>query len=219
MLRRLTCLLCLNIAAIAAERVHLTITAVSHQSEVRTFTSTMNIPSTSNTSCNGTGMNTGPFSSAQVNCSTSTYGGPMTSTRSVGFVENIVEADGQRYRIACTASWALSNCAPMTDGDQFEAEYDGNNTMWVSARKGGNLGKPIKIKYRVLDRRPEVSAEQAAVVNGEIEHSLKALEERHADFHQYEQAMTRLSEKLPHGTMSMDEYLEALYTLAKAAQK
>jgi hypothetical protein len=40
----------------------------------------------------------------------------------------------------------------MNDGDQFLAEIDGT-TMWVSARRGGNQGKPIRIKYKILDIR------------------------------------------------------------------
>ena len=27
------------------------------------------------------------------------------------------------------------------------------NTLWISARKGGNMGKPERIKYRLLDVR------------------------------------------------------------------
>jgi hypothetical protein len=41
----------------------------------------------------------------------------------------------------------------MIDGDSFPAEIDGH-TMWISARKGGNQGKPIRAKYKILDIRP-----------------------------------------------------------------
>jgi hypothetical protein len=87
-----------------------------------------------------------------VNCQTNTQGGPQTSHRLE--VENSVDANGERFTISCTAYWALSNCAPMRDGDTFDAEYDGNQTMWIAERIGGNLGRPVTVKYRVLDRRP-----------------------------------------------------------------
>ena len=138
----------------AADRLQLTITAVSHDSQVRTNTSTVNIPASSNTSCNGTGMSTGPMSTAQVNCNTTTSGGPQTVTTSRLDVENVVESNGERFIIRCTGSWVGTNCSPMRDGDTFQAEYDGKTTMWVSARRGGNLGKAITVKYRVVDRRP-----------------------------------------------------------------
>jgi len=68
-------------------------------------------------------------------------------------VSNIVEANDQRYLITCRASWVGSNCAPMIDGDTFQAEIDGT-TMWVKARKGGNQGKEVRVKYKILDIRP-----------------------------------------------------------------
>ena len=123
--------------------------------EIRESTSIFRKPTLSNTSCNGTGMNTGPMSTAQVNCQTVTPGGESqaVTTRKLD-VENIVDANGERFTIRCTANWIGSNCLPMKDGDQFQAEYDGKTTMWVTARKGGNLGKPVSAKYKVLDRRP-----------------------------------------------------------------
>ena len=41
----------------------------------------------------------------------------------------------------------------MNDGELFHAEIDGT-TMWIEARRGGNQGKKINIKYRILDIRP-----------------------------------------------------------------
>jgi hypothetical protein len=41
----------------------------------------------------------------------------------------------------------------MIDGDTFSAEIDGK-TMWISARQGGNQGKLVRIKYKILDIRP-----------------------------------------------------------------
>jgi hypothetical protein len=57
-------------------------------------------------------------------------------------VMNIVEADGMRYTIVCRASWVGSNCAPLIEGDVFQAEID-NKTMWLIAQKN-----------KILDIRP-----------------------------------------------------------------
>jgi hypothetical protein len=94
------------------------------------------------------------MSTAQVNCNTMTSGGPSNVTTSRLFVENIVESNGDRFVLRCTGNWIGTNCGPMRDGDTFQAEYDGKNTMWVSVRKGGNLGKAVTVKYTVMDRRP-----------------------------------------------------------------
>ncbi len=58
-----------------------------------------------------------------------------------------------RYIITCRAGWSGSNCAPMEDGEVFATEIDGT-TMWIAARRGGNQGKKVKVKYRILDIRP-----------------------------------------------------------------
>jgi hypothetical protein len=41
----------------------------------------------------------------------------------------------------------------MIDGDTFPATIEGN-TMWLTGRKGGNRGKEVQAKYRILDVRP-----------------------------------------------------------------
>lgn len=68
-------------------------------------------------------------------------------------VKNVVEANGMRYVIVCRASWSGSSCGPLNDGDRFPAEIEGT-TMWIEARKGGNQGKKMRIKYKILDIRP-----------------------------------------------------------------
>ena len=117
------------LACQAADRIHLTITAVSHDN-------------VSATTCSGR---------TTMNCQTYD-GGPQT---------NVVEANGLRYTIACVGSFAeryvagvMKNCPNLKDGDRFQADYDGKTTMWVYAKKGGNLGKPITVKYHVRDLRP-----------------------------------------------------------------
>lgn len=68
-------------------------------------------------------------------------------------IKNVVEANGLRYVIVCRATWSGSSCGPLNDGDVFPAEIAGT-TMWIEARRGGNQGKKIRIKYRILDIRP-----------------------------------------------------------------
>jgi hypothetical protein len=159
-------------------------------------------------------MNTGPMSTAQLNCQTVTQGGgsQAVTTRKLD-VENIVDANGERFTVRCTANWIGSNCFPMKDGDQFPAEYDGKTTMWITARKGDNLGKPVSAKYKVVDRRPvpTVAGYSAIVVA-----ALDAARAKHPDFDQYEQEMRSVADKLPQGKMTLDEYIETLYVLAKA---
>lgn len=141
----------------AAERIRLLVTAISYDSARTESTMVINRPTNSNTACSGTGTNSGPYSTAQVNCNTRTTGGPQAFNTSRLDVTNIVEAKGQRYTIACTGSWSGSKCSTMETGGIFEAEYDGKRTMWIIGHQGGNLGKRVKIKYRVLDMRPVVA--------------------------------------------------------------
>jgi hypothetical protein len=183
---------------------------------VTSRTGTIFLPQTTNTNCNGTGINNRPMTTASVNCQSSTNGGPSTITTRRLDVENIVESNGVRYKIVCTGSWAGTNCSPMENGEEFDADYDGKTTMWVTARKGGNLGKPVTIKYKVLDRRPTVTDRERERQTIEIGTALKAAELRHPDFHEYEAEMSKLMDKLPHGSMGLDEYIETIYTLAKA---
>lgn len=63
---------------------------------------------------------------------------------------------GMQYTISCRANWIGSNCQPMIDGDTFSARIDGN-TMWITGRKGGNQGKEVRAKYKILDIRPIIS--------------------------------------------------------------
>jgi hypothetical protein len=208
---------CGGLACWAADKASFIVTAVSHETAVRESTSIFRNPTLSNTSCNGTGMNTGPMSTAQVNCQTVTQGGgsQAVTTRKLD-VENIVDANGERFTIRCTANWIGSNCLPMKDGDQFQAEYDGKITMWITARKGGNLGKPVSAKYKVLDRRPVPTVAGSSAI---VAAALDAARAKHPDFDQYDQEMRSVADKLPHGKMTLDEYIEALYVLAKANGK
>ena len=145
------------------EKRELTVRAVSHASQVNERTSAYTTPGTSNTNCTGGATTIGNTTTGSANCqTTSTPSQTHQITSRTVDVVNVVEVrqitnDAQttvlRYTIACRANWVGSNCAPMIDGDQFPAEVDGN-TMWITGHKGGNQGKLVRTKYRILDIRP-----------------------------------------------------------------
>ena len=132
----------------------LTVRAISHDSRVNERVSSYTTPGSSNTNCSGSGITTGPITNISANCQTTSTPAEThrTTSRTVDVV-NVVEADGQRYKIVCRANWVGSNCATMIDGDSFDAEIE-QKTMWVVAHKGGNQGKEVRVKYKILDIRP-----------------------------------------------------------------
>ena len=63
------------------------------------------------------------------------------------------------YTLRCTRSWTESNCSWFVPGHMFVAEIK-DTTMWITAHRGGNLGKEIQAKYQLLDVRPRSEANQ-----------------------------------------------------------
>lgn len=144
----------------AKEKTSLSVHAVSNQKQTYQRTSTYTTPGTSNTNCSGSATTIGDTTTGNANCQTqSTPAQTHQITATIWEVTNIVETDGMRYLITCRGNWRGSNCAPMTDGDYFQAELEGT-TMWIEARRGGNQGKKVRIKYKVLDIRPTSAAQQ-----------------------------------------------------------
>lgn len=134
-------------------KTSLTVRAVTHASRINEQTSSYTTHGTSSTSCSASATTTGNTTNGTTNCQTTTT--PAQTHRIVSRtldVMNIVEASGMRYVISCRANWVGSNCAPMIDGDLFPAEVDGR-TMWIIARRGGNQGKQVRVKYKILDIR------------------------------------------------------------------
>src|SRR5262245_28858460 len=130
------------------------VTAVTHDSNLVTSTSTYQTPGTAQTNCGGTSTTTGPITNSSVNCNT-TYTPPQQHDITISrldVVDKVKTENGQIYTISCSANWVGSNCGPLIDGDVFEAEVE-KTTMWITARKGGNQGKQIRIKYKILDIR------------------------------------------------------------------
>ena len=108
----------------------------------------------SNTSCAGSGMYGGYSSPLDVNCRAlpaPPQAIPITIGRLV--VQGQLEGDGKVYTVACTAHWVGSGCGWLTPGNPFKAEVRGT-TMWINASHGGDTGKPIRAKHRILDVRP-----------------------------------------------------------------
>lgn len=134
---------------------HLTVTAIGYRVIPHERTNYYTIAGHSNTTCYGSGTYMGFTASATVNCSTVTTP-PQYRSLTIRSVEvfNQVEADGMIYTIRCTANWYGSSCSWLTPGDRFSAAVKGRD-MWITAHKGGNLGKEIHAKYQMLDRRPK----------------------------------------------------------------
>lgn len=155
-LARLVLLFAVVLSGVAKDsnKKSLTVRAVAFKSHTNEWTSTYTTPGTSNTDCSGTGTTIGNTTNASANCqTTSTPAQTHQVTSRTIDVMNIVEADGMRYTIVCRAHWIGSNCAPLIEGDLFQAEID-NKTMWLIGHKGGNQGKEIRMKNRILDIRP-----------------------------------------------------------------
>jgi hypothetical protein len=128
------------------EKQILWVTAVTHDSNLVTNTSTYQTPGRATTTCLDT-YNT-------LNCNT-IYTAPQQNDITISRLDVVdkVKADnGLIYTITCSANWVGSNCGPLIDGDRFSAEVE-KTTMWISARRGGNQGKNVRIKYNILDIR------------------------------------------------------------------
>jgi hypothetical protein len=150
-------LVCLGISAKdkKAENATLTVRAVSYRAIPHERTTHYRTQGYSNTTCYGNGTDSGYWTSLSVNCQTVTTP-PQDIPITVSSVEvyNKVEADGMMYTITCTAHWIGSKCVWLIPGDNFQAEVKGT-TMWVNARQGGNMGKEVRPKFRILDARRE----------------------------------------------------------------
>jgi hypothetical protein len=137
-----------------AQKETIWVTAVTHNSNLVTATSTYQTPGQSQTNCTGTATTIGNTTNGTAGCN-GTYTAPQQHNITVSrldVVDRVRTQNDQIYTIVCSAHWVGSNCSPMIDGDRFLVEIDGS-TMWVRGRKGGNQGKEVKVKYRILDIR------------------------------------------------------------------
>jgi hypothetical protein len=73
-------------------------------------------------------------------------------------VKQVVDVGDMRYTLGCSGvpfrSLMYRKCSWLPfEGDKFPAEIKGRQ-MTVFAPEGGNQGKPIKMKFEILDIRP-----------------------------------------------------------------
>jgi hypothetical protein len=136
----------LSTCAWAAPKRPLVIHPVSNIS--KTYTQTIG-GNSSTTNCSDAGYS--------LQCNTQN-GVPVTLETDV--VRQVVLGDdGMQYTMFCSAKWRWDKCSPLTLEPSYDAEIDGK-TMWVHARQGGNLGKPVKIKFQLVDMRPAEKVNQ-----------------------------------------------------------
>jgi hypothetical protein len=138
----------------------LTVTAIGYRVIPHFRTMSYQVPGRSNTTCYGSGTYLGNTATATADCSTVTTL-PQERQTTIGYIEiyNQVEANGMVYTLRCTRSWTGSNCSWFVPGHTFGAEIK-DTTMWITAHRGGNLGKEIHAKYQLLDVRPRSGTNQ-----------------------------------------------------------
>jgi hypothetical protein len=138
----------------------LSVTAIGYRVIPHFRTMSYQTPGHSNAICYGSGTYFGNTASATADCSTVTTA-PQERQSTVGYIEiyNQVEANGMVFTLRCTRSWLGSNCSSLIPGDKFGAEVK-DRTMWITAHRGGNMGKEIHSKYQLLDVRPKSEANQ-----------------------------------------------------------
>jgi len=158
-MRKLTHLVLLFTAVLSClakdgNKQSLTVRAVASTSQTHEHTSSYTIPGRSTTNCSGIGTTIGNTTNASADCqTTSVPAQTLQHTRRIIDVTNIVEANGTRYTITCTANWDGSSCIQLIEGDSYQAEIN-NNTMWLVWRQGGNQGSEVRMKSKILDIRP-----------------------------------------------------------------
>jgi len=132
----------------------LTVTAVGYRAIPHERTSYFQTQGQSNTTCYGNSSDFGMWTNLNLNCNTVSTP-PTVQPVTIRSIEvyNFVEANGMGYTIRCTGHWVGSACSWLIPGDTFPAEVKGT-TMWITARRGGNMGKEIHSKYAILDMRP-----------------------------------------------------------------
>jgi len=154
------------LSALSKDKEEITLQAVSYRVITHDFNYSYTTPGRSNTSCYGSGSTYGngniygntvswnAITDVDMNCQTvstppQTYSGTI---RHFEIYNALRDSDGRTYFIGCYTHWVGSKCSWLRPGDYFGAQVQGN-TLWISARKGGNRGKPIRVKYRLLDVR------------------------------------------------------------------
>lgn len=147
-----------GLPAFAKDEQAVTVTAVSHYTDVNRFTvnvpasSTQITPTTSNTTCSD------PAGTRFVQCNTTTTPGQSIESpgysqqRAIYRFQELVTYNGQTYKLERTARWAWSNTDEMNDGQQYQATINvKKHEMTIMGQHGGNQGKWEKLKFKILD--------------------------------------------------------------------
>ena len=90
---------------VSAKQIFL-VTAVTHDSNLVTSTSTYQTPGSAQTNCGGTATTTGPITNSSVNCNT-TYTPPQQHNITISrldVVDKVKAENGQIYTISCSAN-------------------------------------------------------------------------------------------------------------------
>jgi hypothetical protein len=137
------------------EATKLWVRAASYRAIPRETKSLAGTPGSGNTTCYGSGSGAGYWAAMNMNCQTvvTPPSAPPLTVKSVE-IFNIVETHQMMYTIKCEAKWAGADCTWLTPGENFPAELK-DKTMWVAMRRGRNLGRRERAKYRIVDARPK----------------------------------------------------------------
>ena len=129
------------------EKPWITVVAVGGEKSFEDRSMSFVKPGTSNSNCSVLG--------SSVNCNTtSTPATTQTINAGTLHVISFVETETHRLKLYCSASWRFSNCNNLIVGEKFKAQIDGTKVL-IQARRGGNMGKKVTLKFQLLDMRPK----------------------------------------------------------------
>lgn len=142
----------LGSSAFAADsKPWITVTAVDNDTQIREYESSQTTNAKSETSCTAIGI-------TKSCTTTSTPSETKVSISRVRYVTSYVETETHRLKLSCSSGWA--RCSPLEVGEKFQASIDGTKVT-VKMHEGGNMGKEIAIKYKLLDMRPKAGKAEA----------------------------------------------------------
>ncbi|HKX00260.1 MAG TPA: tetratricopeptide repeat protein [Bryobacteraceae bacterium] len=108
------------------------------------------------TTCYGSGADSGYYSTARLDCQTVTKPPERWTITTQMEIYNAVETDLSLYTVRCLSNPLIrpedSACTWLIPGETYAVSIK-NTTMAVTYRKGGNMGDVVRAKYRILDVR------------------------------------------------------------------
>lgn len=95
--------------------------------------------------------------SSFANCSWSSnnlYCGESVSGPRVFYnVAELVEGDGWRFEVGCTAKWRWSKCAPIIPG-LYSVRIKGTDMVFWGLHKGADYNKTMSMSFHILQAQP-----------------------------------------------------------------